>query len=54
MDKLDTVLALLQEAIESSDWSKVEDAYNILSSHFEDPMGDYDFDGINDATDFDE
>ena len=54
MDKLDTVLALLEEAIETGDWSKVEDAYSILSTHFEDPVGDYDLDELADGTAFED
>jgi|SaaInlStandDraft_3_1057020.scaffolds.fasta_scaffold65870_2 hypothetical protein len=46
MDKLDIILSLLEEAIEDSNWGKVEEAHNILIAQYEDPYSDYNMDDI--------
>ena len=49
MDKLDIILSLLEEAIEDSNWTKVEEAHNILIAQYEDPYSDYNMDDIQNA-----
>ena len=52
MDKLDTMLALLEEALEDKDWSKVEEVHSILLSHFDDPFDEYNLDDIENSGGF--
>lgn len=51
MDKLDVILSLLEEALEDADWSKVEEAHNILIAQYEDPYSDYNLDDIGNTSD---
>jgi hypothetical protein len=52
MDKLDIVIGLIEEALEESDWSKIEEVYGLLRGQYEDLSDGYNLEGLENAGHF--
>lgn len=52
MDKLDIVIGLIEEALDESDWTKVDEVYKLLKGQYEDISDGYNLDSIGQAGEF--